>query len=122
MNPAKIGAAELATRLRASASSHDSGVRAAVELLIEHGAWLRKSTFVKAYVSYAYGSTHVDWRAVDAALTEQVRDLMVVSSSELAVLKLAVFLARDPMRLAVLGSSNAEIAARAFARALGVTR
>jgi len=120
MNPAKIGTAELTTRLRATARSHDLGVKAAVDLLIEHDTWLRKSTFVTRFVSYVHGSTYVDWLAVDKALEANLRDLMVASSSELAVLRLAVFLARDPMRLAVLGSSNAEIAARAFARALGV--
>lgn len=122
MSPAKLGVAELVSRLRASASSQDSGVQAAVELLIDHDFWLRKSTFVQRFVNCAYGSTFVDWFDVDEALTAKVRELMVASSSELAVLQLAVFLARDPMRLAVLGTGNAEIAARAFARALGVAR
>jgi hypothetical protein len=122
MNPAKIGFAELVSRLRASASSQDAPVQAAVELLVEHEFWLRNAAFVGTFVTYAHGATFVDWYDVQAALDAKARALMVASSSELAILRLGVLLVRDPLGLSSLGSANAALAARTFAAALGVNR
>lgn len=122
MNPAKIGFAELVSRLRASASSQDAPVQAAVELLVEHESWLRKAAFVGAFVKYSSGLTYVAWSDIHAALDAKARALVVASSSELAILRLGVLLVRDPLGLSSLGSANAALAARTFAAALGVNR
>jgi hypothetical protein len=113
---------DLVARLREWTRTHDASTRAAVELLIEHGYWLRRESFVQRYVRQVAGSTVVDFYDIETDLKNKTRDLVVASSSELVMLRLAVSLARNSLGLNSLGSGNAEIAARAFDAALGVDR
>ena len=110
--------AALTAALRAWTRDHDPHVRAVVELLIEHDFWLRRADFTRACVRRDHGEAWIDWRAartfVDAGA--------VASTSEMAVLDLAVALGENRYRLSVMGAANSRAIAAAVARAVGATR
>jgi hypothetical protein len=106
----------LATRLRHWTHYHDPHVRAAVELLIEHGYWLRRPDFTGTCVHHDRRQAWVDWPAArtfaDAGST--------ASGTQMAVLDLAVALGENRYKLSIMGYAHSHMMAAAFAQALGL--
>jgi hypothetical protein len=117
MSNGKISFEDLAAGLRRFAATHDANVRAAVELLIWHEAWLRRPDFTRACIRYDGGTPYIKWLEV-RRLTEDPP--VGASSSQLTVLRLAVALARDDFRLSGLGHAHRRAVAQAFAEACGL--
>ena len=107
----------LTTALRGWTRHHDPHVRAAVELLIEHDFWLRRADFTRACIVRSGREAHVDWVAARAFTDAGA----VASTSQMAVLDLAVALGENRYRLSVMGAANSRAIADAVARAVGVT-
>ena len=110
------GQAALITGLRAWIRDHDPHVRAAVELLIEHDVWLRRADFTRACIVRTGREAYVNWVAARAFADAGT----VASTSEMAILDLAVALGENRYRLPVMGAANARSIATAVARAVGV--
>ena len=108
----------LITGLRAWTRDHDAHVRAAVELLIDHGGWLRRADFTRACVRKDSREAWIDWRAARAFVDAGA----VASTSEMAILDLAVALGENRYRLSIMGAANSRWIADAVARAVGVDR
>ncbi len=106
----------LTAALRAWTRDHDPHVRAAVELLIEHDSWLRRADFTRACV-HRGGQAWIDWPAARAFTDEGPG----ASTSQLAILDLAVALGENRYRLSIMGAANSRSIATAVARAVGVT-
>lgn len=104
----------------AHTKDHDPHVRAAVELLIWHGGWLRRADFTTACVRREAGpaarEAWIDW---DAA-REFVDAGAVASTSELAILDLAVALGENRFRLSIMGSAHSRAIADAVRQAVGL--
>jgi len=101
--------------LRRWIAHHDPQVSAAVELLIEHETWIRRADFQRAAVERNAREAWINWRKarefVDAGST--------ASTSEMAVLDLAVAIGENRYRFSIMGPANSRMIARAVARALG---
>lgn len=129
-DPATLPTEELLARLRRWAEPHDGHVRAAVGLLIEHGFWLRRRDFVSAAVRVGQyydeqgrvvdsGEAYLDWSAARRAFDgDEVRR---ASSTERAVLDLAIALGEDRFLLSRMGTQNSRSIADAVAAAVGVS-
>jgi hypothetical protein len=104
--------------LRAWTRDHDAHVRAAVELLIWHGFWLRRQDFVKAVVHRGNYGTTINWSSAREFVDAGIR----ASSSEAAILDLAVALGEDRYRLNIMGSAHSRAIAKAVAQATGQER
>lgn len=112
---------DLASALRRWTAGHDSHVRAAVELLIWHEHWLRRADFAKACVHddrAVDGSMWISWREARGFFESQPRG----SSSELAILDLAVALGENRYRLSIMGAAHSKAIAQAVASAVGEAR
>ena len=107
--------AALIAGLRERAATHDANVRAALELLIWHDYWLRRSDFRRACVTQTAQPPYMRW--------EKARDFAdsgpACSSSQLVMLRLAVAIAADDLGLQRLGAAHRRAAVKAFAQALG---
>lgn len=100
---------------------HDLHVQAAVTLLLTHDVWLRRSEFRGACVGRGSDGVHwIDWRAARAAF--DTGTFAKASSTELAVLDLAIALGSDTYRLSRMGGANARAIVQAVAHALGGPR
>jgi hypothetical protein len=109
--------------LRRWTREHDAHVRAAVELLIWHGDggfWLRRRDFTDAAVQrYPRDRMYViDWTAARAFVDRGA----TASTSEMAILDLAVALGENRYRLSIMGTAHSKAIADAVAAAVGVTR
>lgn len=103
--------------LRAWTRDHDQHVRAAVDLLIWHESWLRRRDFCKAALDYGgHGTIRIGW----AEAREFAGANPGASTSEMAILDLAVAIGEDRYRLRIMGDAHAKAIVRAFAQALGV--
>lgn len=111
-------ATALAAGLRAWTRDHDLHVRAAVELLIDHGFWLRRADFIRSCVRRDRAESWIDW----AAARQFYDSGPGGSTSELAILDLAVALGENRYRLSVMGAVHSLWIAKAVARAVGVER
>jgi hypothetical protein len=106
----------LAAGLRKWTARLDGHVRAAVDLLIEDGRWLRRPDFTRSCLTrHENGIIRVDWlaargfaRSGDCSTTEQ------------AIMFLAAAIAENEYRLTRMDDRQAELIVRAFAGALGV--
>jgi len=103
---------ELVAALRSWTRNHDPHVRAAVELLITHGHWLRREDFTSECVRQVGGVTVIDWNHAAGP--------WYASSSEVAMLDLAVAIGSDRYRLSRMDDENAGAIVKAFAAALAV--
>jgi hypothetical protein len=110
--------AALAAALRAWTRHHDPHVRAAVGLLIEHDFWLHRPDFTRACVHRGGGQAWIDWDAARAF----VGDGSGASTSQLAILNLAVALGENRYRLSIMGAANSCAISTAVARAVGEVR
>ena len=95
--------------------NHDPHVRAAVELLIEHETWIRRADFQRACVERNTREAWINWRNA----REFVDAGSVASTSEMAVLDLAVALGENRYKFSIIGPANSRMIAQAVARALG---
>jgi hypothetical protein len=111
---------DLAIGLRKWTAHHDAHVRAAVDLLIWHDFWLRRNDFRKACViaDSADGDAWISWSNARGFVDRNPR----ASTSELAILDLAVALGEDRYRLGIMGARHSEAIADAVCRACGVSR
>lgn len=105
----------LTAGLRAWTREHDYHVRAAMELIIWHGGWLRRQDFLKAAVVRKHGDTWIDWDAARAFVDAGAR----ASTSEMALLDLAVALGENRYHLSIMGHAHSRAIAKAFAQAVG---
>jgi len=108
----------LVAALRTWTRGHDPHVRAAVELLIDHDFWLRRADFTRACVRKDAREAWIDWRKA----REFVDQGAVASTSEMAILDLAVALGENRYRLSIMGTAHSRWIATAVARAVGVTQ
>jgi hypothetical protein len=108
----------LAAQLRAWTREHDLHVRAAVELLVDHGAWLRRAGFARACVGRDGREAWIDW----ATARRYAGSGPGGSTSELAILGLAVALGENRYRLSIMAEASARLIATAVARAVGAGR
>ena len=110
--------AALIAGLRRWTREHDAHVRAAVDLLIWHEHWLRRQDFRQAAIKrYPRDRMHtVDWDAARAFVDRGAR----ASTSEMAVLDLAVALGENRYRLSIMGSAHSRAIADAVAAAVGL--
>jgi hypothetical protein len=108
----------LVPALRRWTHNHDPHVREAVELLIEHETWIRRADFQRACVERNAGEAWINWRKarefVDAGST--------ASTSEMAILDLAVAIGENRYKFSIMGPANSRMIAQAVARALGEDR
>ena len=113
---------DLVSGLRAWAVNGTAAERAAVEFLAWHGGWLRRDDFLRECVDYPEDVARINWRAArDFADRVTAGGLTAprASSSEAAVLDLAVALGQDRFRLGIFGVRHRRKAAEAFASACG---
>lgn len=109
---------DLTSGLRLWAEGCDPHVRAAVDLLIEHRHWLGRADFVAAAVvaDQVDNIPWIRWDDAERALPALARS---ASSTEVAILRLAVDLAQDVRyRLSRMGPANAAAVVRAVTAAV----
>jgi len=106
----------LAETLRAWTRSHDPHVRAAVELIIWHDSWLRRADFTSAAIRRGKYESTVDWGAAREFVDAGPR----ASTSEMAILDLAVALGENRYRLSIMGASHSQAIADAVRTAVGL--
>ena len=107
--------------LRRWTATHDAHVRAAAELLIWHEHWLRRPDFRRACIhddTVVDGSLWINWRQAREFCDSAPRG----STSELAILDLAVALGENRYRLSSMGHAHSRAIAQAVARAVGEDR
>jgi hypothetical protein len=105
----------LAAALRNWTRGHDPHVSAAVELLIGHGTWLRRRDFIRAAVRKNGPEAWIAWMDARAFVDAGTR----ASTSEHAILDMAVALGEDHFRFSIMGHANSRLIAQAVARAVG---
>lgn len=108
---------DLITGLRKWTTNHDDHVRAAVELLIAHDYWLRNSRFTRAAVTQAQDGPYIAWSRARVAFDSG--EFNRSSTSELAVLDLAITLGENRFKLSHMGTHNSMLIADAVATAVG---
>jgi hypothetical protein len=106
----------LVVALRAWTRNHDPHVCAAVGLLIEHDFWLRRPDFTRGCVHRNGREAWIDWQAARAFADAGPG----ASTSQLAILDLAVTLGENRFCLSIMGAANSQSIAAAVARAVGV--
>jgi hypothetical protein len=104
--------------LRRWAAQMDASDRAAVDLLAWHEYWLRRQSFTAAAVESRGVHLAIDWTAARAYFDSGPGG----STSELAILDLAVTLAEDRFRFRIMGAAHSKAIVRAVAQALGEDR
>lgn len=123
---AEIGFDDLAAGLRGWARGGTAHEQAAVELLIWHETWLRRPDFRGSCITQrAAGMVAIiNWEQarefVDQGFRESGKRPLPASTSERAVLDLAVALREDLYRLANMGRVHRQRIADAVAMAVGV--
>ncbi|ODU06699.1 MAG: hypothetical protein ABS81_04270 [Pseudonocardia sp. SCN 72-86] len=106
--------------LRRWARGHSPHVAAAVGLLIEHGAWPARAEFRACIQRDRDGLCWISWS--DARTAFEAGVFAKASTSEIAVLDLAIALGEDRFWLSRMGPANARAIAEAVAAAVGVSR
>jgi hypothetical protein len=104
--------------LRRWTHDHDPHVRAAVELLIEHETWIRRADFQRACVELHAREAYINWRKA----REFVDSGSKASTTEMAILDLAVAIGENRYKFSIMGPANCRMIATAVARALGEDR
>ncbi len=124
----EIGFEDLAAGLRGYYRGGTEHEQAAVELLIWHETWLRRPDFKGACITQRAAGlvARIDWyearEFIDRGYAQRGHSgrPLPASTSERAVLDLAVALGEDQFRLAGLGHAHRRAAAQAFAAAVGL--
>jgi Arc/MetJ-type ribon-helix-helix transcriptional regulator len=112
---ADLSTDSLEAALRRGLRDSCSTVRAAVELLIEHGYWTRRRDFVKRAVKYW---PHADQARIDWSAAAQAAADLRGSTSELAILEFAAALGKDQYRWNVMGLGHHGLILRSVRTAL----
>jgi hypothetical protein len=119
VDPTDLTPLQIRRRMRAWAAGMDPHVHAAVELLIAHDSWLRRRDFLTAAVHVdTRGAGWINWREARGAFDAGRLDKS--SSTERAVLDLAIALGENRYRLNAMGTSNASLIATAVALSVGL--
>lgn len=106
-----------APALRKWAATQDAHVRAAADLLLWHEFWIRRRDFARwALVKRSGGILVISWEQARAFLGTQPH----ASTSELAVLDLAVAIGENRYELSQFGDAHARAIVAAFGQALGI--
>ena len=101
--------------------SHDAHVRAAVGLLIASEVWLARSEFrITCIERDDDGTCWIDW--TDARAAFDTGRFAKASSTEIALLDLAIALGEDRYRFSRIDSAQARTVVEAVAAAGGVDR
>jgi len=109
--------------LHAWIDGHDPHVQAAVWLLLAHEVWPRRADFLRACVDRSPdGVWWIDFRAARTAFDNGGFARAGGSSTELAVLDLAITLGTDRFRFGAMGPGDARAVAAAVAHAVGADR
>jgi hypothetical protein len=109
-------AAALAAGLRKWTARLDGHVRAAVNLLIQDGRWLRRPDFTRSCLTrHEGGIIRVDWLAAKGLARSGD-----CSTTEQALMYVAVAIAENEYRLTRMDDRQAGLIVRAFAEALGM--
>src|SRR5258708_3834498 len=99
----------LVVRLRRWTHNHDPHVREAVELLIEHETWIRRADFQRACIERDSREAWINWR--------QAREFTdagpAASTSEMAILDLAVAIGENRYRFSIMGRASSRMIAQA---------
>jgi hypothetical protein len=101
--------------LRRWAAQMDASDRAAVELLAWHEYWLRRADFKAAAIEKRGVHLAIDWRNAREFHDSGPGG----STSEIAILDLAVTLAEDRFRFRIMGAAHSKAIVRAVSQALG---
>lgn len=112
---AKVSFDDLVKGLRAWAHGNEAAT-ASVELLAWHGFWLRRADFLGACVSSRQGMSLITWRAAREFVDAGPRG----STSEVAILDLAVAIGENRYRLAGFGHAHRRAVVEAVASAVGI--
>src|SRR6266496_4661095 len=118
VDPTELTPLQVQRRLRRWARTSDSHVYAAVELLITHDVWLRRADFLTTALRGHRTTAWITWMAARAAFDAGRFD--AASSTERAVLDLAIALGQDRYRLSRMDTGNATAIATAVAVAAGL--
>ncbi len=119
VEPTELTPLQVRRRLRAWAADMDAHVHAAVELLVGHATWLRRPDFLTAAVAVRQPAVAwINWRSAREAFEAGRFD--AASSTERAVLDLAIALGEDRYRLTAMSTGNAAAIATAVALAAGL--
>jgi len=108
----------LVVRLRRWTHDHDPHVRAAVELLIWHEIWIRRADFQRACIEWGGREAYIDWRKAREFTDAGAR----ASTSEMAILDLAVALGENRFKFSIMGPAHSRMIAQIVARAHGEDR
>lgn len=115
------GSAGVVAGLHRWIDGHDPHVQAAVWLLLAHEVWPRRGEFLRACVNRdADGLWWIDFTAARTAF--EAGEFDAASSTELAILDLAIALGTDRFRFRAMGPGNARTIATAVAHAVGADR
>ena len=106
--------------LRRWARGHIPHIAAAVGRLIDHGTWPAREEFRACIERDRDGTCWIDWS--DARAAFDAGAFAKASTSEIAVLNLAIALGEDRFRFSRMGPANARAIAEAVAKAVWVTR
>ena len=101
--------------LRRWTAHHDLHVRAAVELLIDSGTWIRRADFQRACIEKNAREAWINWQKA----REFADSGSVASASEMAILDLAVAIGENRYKFSIMGPANSRMIVQAVARALG---
>jgi hypothetical protein len=104
--------------LRRWTHNHDPHVREAVELLIWHEMWIRRADFQRACIDIGAREADINWRKAREFYDSSPR----ASTTELAVLDLAVAIGENRYKFSIMGAAHSRMIAHAVARALGEDR
>lgn len=117
-DPTELTPLQVQRRLGRWARSSDSHVYAAVELLLAHDVWLRRAEFLTTALRVGRTNAWITWTAARAAFDAGHFD--AASSTERAVLDLAIALGQDRYLLSRMNTTNATEIATAVALAAGL--
>jgi hypothetical protein len=121
IDPAELTPLQARRRLRAWSAGMDAHVHAAVELLIAHETWLSRRDFLAAAVRVRQPAVAwINWRDAREAFDTGRFDQS--STTERAVLDLAITLGENRYQLHAMGAGNASLIATAVALSVGLVQ
>lgn len=108
---------QLVEALHESAETHDMHVRAATELLLNDGFWLKNEAFVNAAVKITEDGAYIRWRDAKDA---RVRGEFTACTTQLGLLDLALTLGGNDFKFSRMDTPQSVLCLAAVAAALGL--
>lgn len=102
--------------LRTTYADHENYRKAALELLIWHDYWLKNKTFSELAILEKGENVYISWPQLEESFNNGQFDY--ASTSQRAVLALAIDLALDRYRFAIMGDAHRAAILEAFTKAL----